>query len=98
MRYKLFGRQTGLRVSEFALGAGMFIGSRRDELVIATKYTFGSTADGGLLSTGNSRKNMVQSVEASLKRLGTDRIDLYWVHTRRLLGNRRRAARSLAQI
>ena len=30
--------------------------------------------------TGNSRKNMVASVEASLKRLGTDYIDLYWVH------------------
>jgi aryl-alcohol dehydrogenase-like predicted oxidoreductase len=30
--------------------------------------------------TGNSRKNMMRSVEASLKRLKTDRIDLYWVH------------------
>lgn len=30
--------------------------------------------------TGNSRKAMIASVEASLKRLKTDRIDLYWVH------------------
>jgi len=35
---------------------------------------------GSLSVTGNSRKAMVRSLEASLKRLGTDRIDLYWVH------------------
>jgi aryl-alcohol dehydrogenase-like predicted oxidoreductase len=34
----------------------------------------------GILVTGNSRKAMVASVEASLKRLKTDRIDLYWAH------------------
>jgi aryl-alcohol dehydrogenase-like predicted oxidoreductase len=33
-----------------------------------------------VLRTGNNRKNMVRSIEASLKRLKTDRIDLYWVH------------------
>ena len=33
-------------------------------------------------AAGNSRKNMMQAVEASLKRLGTDYIDLYWVHAR----------------
>jgi len=31
-------------------------------------------------AAGNQRKNMMQAVEASLKRLGTDYIDLYWVH------------------
>ena len=31
-------------------------------------------------AAGNQRKNMVQAVEASLKRLQTDYIDLYWVH------------------
>lgn len=36
-------------------------------------------ADGGVSVTGNSRKNMIHSAEASLRRLGTDRIDLYWV-------------------
>jgi len=36
-------------------------------------------ADLDISRTGNSRKNMVASVEASLKRLGTDYIDLLWV-------------------
>lgn len=126
MRYRVFGRRTGLRVSELALGCGMFgtrwgygaepgearrifdgyaeaggnfldtadayqlgeseslvgefVAPNRDDFVIATKYTLGAAAEGGISVTGNSRKNMVQSVEASLKRLRTDRIDLYWVH------------------
>lgn len=33
-----------------------------------------------VLTTGNSRKNMIQSIEASLKRLKTDYVDIYWVH------------------
>ena len=40
----------------------------------------GTTATDGISRTGNSRKNMVRSVEGSLKRLKTDRIDLYWAH------------------
>ncbi len=126
MRYRVFGRHTGLRVSELVLGAGTFgtrwghgsepeearrildayaeaggnfidtadsyqfgqseellgefLQGRRDEFVLATKFTQGSTADRGILVTGNSRKAMVASVEASLERLETDRIDLYWVH------------------
>lgn len=57
-----------------------FVGPDRDHFVIASKYTSGTTAEGGLLVTGNSRKNMVRSVEGTLKRLKTDRIDFYWVH------------------
>jgi aryl-alcohol dehydrogenase-like predicted oxidoreductase len=57
---------------------GQFVEPNRDEFVIATKYTLG--VNGGISGTGNSRQNMVRSVEASLKRLRTDRIDLYWVH------------------
>jgi aryl-alcohol dehydrogenase-like predicted oxidoreductase len=59
---------------------GEFITSHRGEVVLATKYTNanpGNDANAG----GNQRKNMVQAVEASLKRLGTDYIDLYWLHT-----------------
>ena len=41
---------------------------------------FGTRPQGGVLDVGNSRRIMVQAVEQSLKRLRTDRIDLYWVH------------------
>ena len=47
--------------------------------MIATKYTL-STRPGDPNSGGNHRKNMVQSVEASLRRLNTDYIDLYYLH------------------
>ncbi|MBA8880521.1 aldo/keto reductase [Phyllobacterium myrsinacearum] len=57
-----------------------FIAPKRDNLVIATKYTQGSTANPTVQGVGNSRKSMIQSVEASLKRLKTDRIDLLWAH------------------
>ena len=126
MRYKLFGRNTGLRVSELALGAANFgtrwghgaepaearkvferyaeaggnfidtadtyqagqseellgelLHGRRDDFVLASKYTLGSHPGAGILATGNSRKAMVASLEGSLKRLKTDRIDLYWLH------------------
>ncbi len=126
MRYKIFGRRSGLRVSELALGAGNFgtrwghgaerneakkvfdayveaggnfidtadsyqfgeseeivgdfIAADRDYFVLATKYTLGTNDAYGISRTGNSRKNMVRSVEESLERLKTDRIDLYWAH------------------
>lgn len=59
---------------------GEFIASDRDDIVVATKFSLGDSIGSGLQRTGNSRKAMVQSVEASLKRLNTDRIDLLWVH------------------
>ncbi|HEY0332724.1 MAG TPA: aldo/keto reductase [Stenotrophomonas sp.] len=59
---------------------GDFIASDRDDIVLATKFSLGAAPGVGLLGTGNSRKAMRQSVEASLKRLKTDRIDLLWVH------------------
>jgi aryl-alcohol dehydrogenase-like predicted oxidoreductase len=126
VRYKVFGRHTGLRVSELVLGTGVFgtrwghgsepdearrildayaeaggnfidtadtyqfgeaeellgqfLQGRRDVFVLATKFTQGATPDSGILVTGNSRKAMVASLEASLRRLRTDHIDLYWVH------------------
>jgi aryl-alcohol dehydrogenase-like predicted oxidoreductase len=124
VRYKVFGN-TGLRVSEMALGTGTFgtkwgsgadkpqarelfdhfveqggtlldcadgyqggeaesylgefIRAERANLAVATKFT---TALGArsLLQTGNSRKAMVHSLEQSLKRLGTEYVDIYWVH------------------
>ena len=125
MQHRTFGRLTGLRVSEYALGAGNFgtgwgTGAEPDEarrifdrfaeaggtlIDTADSYQLGEseTILGDLLAadrdhfvrghevlatasarrvstTGNSRKNMIRSVEASLKRLKTDHIDLYWVH------------------
>lgn len=126
MKYRIFGRKTGLRVSELALGAGNFgtgwghgaerdeakrmfdgyveaggnfidtaegyqlgqsermvgefIAADRDHFVVATKYTLGASGQENFARTGNSRKNMVRSVEDSLRRLDTDRIDLYWAH------------------
>src|SRR6202030_1998570 len=123
MRYKIFSERTGLKVSELALGTGMFgqawgygatpeevsriiagfadaggnfidiadnyqhgvsetlvgeaIAANRDDFIIATKFTRGASAKPALTRLGNNRKNMVQSVEASLKRLKTDHIDLY---------------------
>jgi aryl-alcohol dehydrogenase-like predicted oxidoreductase len=126
MRYMTFGRKTGLRVSEYGLGAGNFgtrwgagaerdqakamfdcfaeaggtlvdtantyqfgqseellgefLSGDRDHFVVATKFTGSSTRAPRISDTGNSRKNMVSSVEASLKRLRTSYIDLFWVH------------------
>jgi len=58
---------------------GEFIASDRDRFVLATKYT-SNTRKGDPNAGGNHRKNMMQSLEASLQRLNTDYIDLYWVH------------------
>lgn len=58
---------------------GDFIGQTRHELVLATKYTFSSNLNDPNAG-GNQRKNLVQSLEGSLKRLHTDYIDILWVH------------------
>lgn len=58
---------------------GEFMKDHRQSVVMATKYS--SAAPGtDPNAAGNQRKNMMQAVEASLKRLQTDYIDLYWVH------------------
>ena len=124
MRFKLLG-DSGLRVSEFALGTMSFgieaddavgrndsyrifdifrsaggnfidtadvyengdserllselLNDERDAIVLGTKYTFASrTPDPN--AGGNHRKHLVQAVDASLKRLRTDRLDLLWVN------------------
>lgn len=60
---------------------GKLLEGRRDRFVLATKYTCAiDPAD--VNSAGNHRKNLVQSVEASLGRLRTDRVDVLWVHAR----------------
>ncbi|GAA4920846.1 aldo/keto reductase [Streptomonospora salina] len=126
MQYMTFGRRTGLRVSEFALGTanfghawgggtersqaqaiferfagaggtfidtadcynyteaesmvGDFLRADRDHFVVSSKFAYGACEHPRISDTGNSRKSMVRAVEASLRRLGTDYLDLYWVH------------------
>jgi aryl-alcohol dehydrogenase-like predicted oxidoreductase len=58
---------------------GEFIASDREHFVVATKYTLFTKRNDPNFS-GNHRKNMVQALDASLKRLKTDYIDLYWLH------------------
>ncbi|WP_194922630.1 aldo/keto reductase [Catenulispora pinisilvae] len=125
MRYQTFGRLTGLRVSEYALGTanfsttqagagpdgsrqifeafveaggttfdtsdiyqdgraetmlGRLLGGRRDDFVVITKYSGTRQAQPAPGTTGNGRKVMVRSLEASLRRLGTDYVDVYMPH------------------
>ena len=58
---------------------GELLADRRDRLVLATKYTL-TNRPKDPNAGGNHRKNMVQTVEQSLRRLRTDRIDLLWMH------------------
>src|SRR5215216_7565710 len=58
---------------------GELIASEREHWVLSTKYTlnmYPGDPNGG----GAHRKSMVQALDASLERLGTDYIDVYWVH------------------
>ena len=59
--------------------AGEFVGKDRDHFVLATKYTLWTRRDDPNFS-GNHRKNMQHSLEASLRRLKTNYVDLFWVH------------------
>jgi aryl-alcohol dehydrogenase-like predicted oxidoreductase len=124
MRYQTFGRRTGLRVSEYALGTATFgpastgagpeaarqifegfvaaggttfdsssryqggqaetmlgelLGHDRDDFVVITKYS-GTVAGSRHGTTGNGRKVMIRSVEASLRRLNTDYVDVFMPH------------------
>ncbi|MFD0304447.1 aldo/keto reductase [Streptomyces sp. NPDC127119] len=125
MRYRTFGRLTGLRVSEYALGTANFglsdtgagpegsrqifeafvaaggttfdtsnlyqdgqaetvlgglLGDRRDDFVVITKYSGTRQQHPRPGTTGNSRKTMVRALEASLRRLDTDYVDVFMPH------------------
>jgi aryl-alcohol dehydrogenase-like predicted oxidoreductase len=125
MRYQAFGRQTGLRVSEYVLGTANFgtaetsagpegsrkifeaftaaggttfdtsnvyqdgqaetvlgelLGRDRDDFVVITKYSGTRQARPRPGTTGNSRKIMIRSLEASLARLKTDHVDVFMPH------------------
>jgi aryl-alcohol dehydrogenase-like predicted oxidoreductase len=55
---------------------GEFVRSDRDRFVVATKYTQGPHVS----SSGNSRRNMINSVEQSLRRMKLEAIDVFWLH------------------
>jgi aryl-alcohol dehydrogenase-like predicted oxidoreductase len=57
---------------------GRAIAGRREKTLIATKATFASGS--GPNEVGSSRHHLIRSCEASLRRLGTDYIDLYFMH------------------
>jgi aryl-alcohol dehydrogenase-like predicted oxidoreductase len=66
----------GRGASEDFLGAAL--GKRRDEVVIATKFS--SSMGEGPYQRGASRSWVLRACEASLRRLNTDHIDLYYLH------------------
>lgn len=57
---------------------GEFISKQRERFVVSTKYT--ASPDPHVLAGGNSARTMINSLEASLKRLGTDHVDVFWLH------------------
>ncbi len=66
--------------SEKLLGALIKKSGRRNDLIIASKYAFIVGMNEGINASGNHRKNMLQSTEASLKRLGVDTLDILYLH------------------
>lgn len=65
--------------SEEMLGRFIAEHGNRDRMVIATKSGFPRVA-GTPLAGGNSARNIRDGIEGSLRRLGTDFIDMYWTH------------------
>ena len=59
---------------------GEFVRSNREHFVIATKYSFNAFKPKDANGGGNHRKHMVEALNASLKRLNMDYVDLYWMH------------------
>jgi aryl-alcohol dehydrogenase-like predicted oxidoreductase len=59
---------------------GEFIRGHRESVVLATKYSNATPGGNDPNAAGNHRKSMMQALEASLKRLQTAYVDLYWVH------------------
>lgn len=59
---------------------GEFIAADRERFVVATKYSNAVPGAGNANAAGSHRKSLTQSLDASLKRLGVEYIDLYMVH------------------
>jgi aryl-alcohol dehydrogenase-like predicted oxidoreductase len=81
----IYGDPSG--ASEELLGAALKANGRRDEILIATKFGKPLNGAGGAPTTAGpdwgdrgSRRYITRSIEASLRRLGTDYVDLYQLH------------------
>jgi len=59
---------------------GRLVASHRDEMVVASKYSLAMPGGRDPNLAGNHRKSLRRSIELSLRRLGTDYLDLLWVH------------------
>ncbi|MEO6084154.1 MAG: aldo/keto reductase, partial [Umezawaea sp.] len=70
---------TATMYGDSELVVGKALEGRRDRFVLATKYTC-TTDPTDVNAAGGHRKNLVRSLENSLRRLRTDHIDVYWVH------------------
>ncbi|MEH2301030.1 MAG: aldo/keto reductase [Nostoc sp.] len=66
--------------SEELIGGYVRDRSLRDQLVLATKFSFHGGEPSNPNAGGNGRKNIYRAIEGSLRRLQTDYIDLYWMH------------------
>ena len=65
-------------VSEEVLGRALTEWARRDQVVIATKAFY--PVEEGTNAGGLSRKHLMHAIDGSLRRLGTDYVDLYQIH------------------
>lgn len=65
--------------SERLIGRWLASRENRERVVVATKFTF-NASPGDPNAGGNGRKNVFRALEGSLARLGTDYVDVYWLH------------------
>jgi aryl-alcohol dehydrogenase-like predicted oxidoreductase len=83
--------------SERILGKLIAERQARDQIVLATKFT-NNPQPGNPNSGGNGRKNIMRALDASLRRLGTDYIDLYILHAWDRLTHPEEVLRSLEAV
>ena len=86
--------QDGL--SERVVGSWLHAGGKRDRVVLATKFRF--TMGDGPNKSGASRYRIVKCVEDSLRRLRTDRIDLYQIHMQDITVSEEETLRALDDL
>lgn len=78
----IYGAQPGVSEQMFGTALKTLDSSLRDDVVIVTKFGMDMNgANGADYGVRGSRRYIMRAVEASLKRLGTDHIDLYFHHT-----------------